>query len=75
MPADSGMVSLALDIPGLLFGAYVCSVGTVAGFVLNAVLRNSKPNRISSVYLMLAAASSLHILYCKGLSGPISLSK
>ena len=60
------MVSLALDIPGLLFGAYVCGVGTTASFVLNRVLHNVQLNRVSSVYLMLAAASSLHILFCKG---------
>lgn len=78
MPADSGMVSLALETPGLLFAAYVCCVGTVAAFVLNTVLRDSKLNRISSLYLILAAASSLHILFCKGFSsrsGQISLSK
>ena len=78
MPADSGMVPLALEIPSLLFAAYVCCVGTVVAFVLNTIPRVSKLNRISSVYLVLAAASSLHILFCKGFSScsdQISLSK
>ena len=61
------MASLALDTPGILFGAYICCVGTVASFVLKATSHDSKLNRIQSVYLVLAAVSSLHILFCEDL--------
>jgi len=70
------MVSLVLETPDLLFGAYVCCVGTLAGLVLNSVPRNPKLNQVSFVYIVLAAASSLHILFCKpfcSLHDPLSL--
>jgi len=64
------MDSLALNTPGLLFGAYICCIVTLAGFVLNSVPRNVKVNRVSFVYLGLAAASSFHILFCEGSYSP-----
>ena len=67
------MVFLALNTPGILFGAYVCCVVTLAGFVLNTTPRNAKLNLVSLVYLGIAAASSLHTLFCESFCSPNEL--
>ena len=67
------MVFLALNTPGILFGAYVCCVVTLAGFVLNTTPRNAKLNLVSFVYLGIAAVSSLHTLFCESFRSPNEL--
>jgi hypothetical protein len=63
-PASSAMVFAASDVPRLLFGAYTFAIGAVAGFVLTTV-PHPRLNQNSVVYFVLAAVSSLHILFCK----------